>query len=168
MKTILDIGAFNGESSREFIKPGDKWILVDNQQYLQYDNWKVPKSYPEGATMIFMDGMDYKEPAEIVVCSNVLYHVPDPHAFLKHLRELTLDTLVLRTYFDGGNEKRWNYYGKEHPAHGHPSTAATIFYRPTIPALKEELENLGFDIEINIQGGGLVTMTCKLKKEMNE
>jgi len=40
-RVVLDLGAHAGEASAPYIKPGDKWILVDNQQYLEYENWAV-------------------------------------------------------------------------------------------------------------------------------
>jgi 2-polyprenyl-3-methyl-5-hydroxy-6-metoxy-1,4-benzoquinol methylase len=100
MKTILDIGAYDGCASKGFVEEGDRWIWVDNQQHLKYDGaegtrWGKVRP-PPNAELHIMDGMDWKEPADIVVCSNVIYHVPDPIAFIKHLRELTLGKLYIR------------------------------------------------------------------------
>ena len=162
MKTVLDLGAYNGRASEEFVEEGDRWILVDNEQHLEYDGWAKPAP-PLGAEYIVMDIMDYTEPADVVVCSNVLYHVLDPHALLRHLKELTLKTLVLKTYFDPPGEKDWNYYGEKKQAHPHLPTANTIFYRPTLDGLTNELKSLGFkNLEIKFKEMFLVTITCEV------
>ncbi len=140
-RTVLDLGAYDGNASSQFVHLAEQWILVDNREYEKY-GWGSPV-IPEGATYIEMDIMDYLIPAEIVVCSNVLYHMPNPQALLRHLRKLTIETLILTTYFDEG-DKGWNYYGKENPAHPHRGTAETIYYRPTLSALLEGLREVGF------------------------
>ena len=142
-KTVLDLGAYDGFASKTFVLPGDKWILVDNLQYLQYTGWEVPK-VPEGAEYIISDILDYYEPAEMVVCSNVLYHVKDPHALLRHLRKLTKGSLLLRTYFDPPGKEKWNYHYKKASSGGDIKTRKTIWYRPTLDALTEELNEVGF------------------------
>lgn len=160
-RTVLDLGAYNGCASSSFAGSGDRWILVDNRQWVKYD-WGEPV-IPERAEYVISDIMDYHEPAEIVVCFDVLYHIEDPHAFLHHLRRLTLETLYLRTYYDEG-DKGWNYYGKEKPAHPHPSTAETIYWRPTLPALIDELGEVGFKnvkiIKNSAPKSMLVTIEC--------
>ena len=158
-KTVLDLGAHTGQASKEFVLPGDRWILVDNQQYLQYNGWAIPQT-PEGAEYLIGDIMDYHSPAEIVVCSNVLYHVPDPFALLRHLRKLTLGKLILRTYFDEG-DAGWNFYGEQRPAHSHQGTAATIFYRPTLNGLRKALKEAGFEIVKEEPSGDMVTIIVK-------
>ena len=140
-RTVLDLGAYDGNYSERFAHLGEQWILVDNAEYEKY-GWGAPV-IPANATYIEMNIMDYHIPAEIVVCSNVLYHMPDPQALLRHLRKLTIETLILRTYFDKG-DYGWNYYGKENPAHPHRPTAATIYYRPTLTTLLDELWEVGF------------------------
>ena len=156
-KTVLDIGGYDGCASREYVNDGDRWVIVDNQQYLKYDRWEAPET-PDGAEYLVMDCMDYHEPAEIVVCSNVLYHVPNPWVLIKHLKKLTKEKLYLTTYFDKvGNV--WNYYWKEKPLHPHKGTAATIYYRPTIPALIDELKKVGF-VNIKKTISDTVTLEC--------
>lgn len=162
-KTVLDIGAHAGQASKQFVKPGDKWILVDNQQYLQYDRWSKIEQI-EDAEYHVCDALEYKTPADVVVCSNVVYHVLDPHALLKHLKYLTLDALYLTTYYDEPRPEPWKYYGAENPCHPHPETAATIFWRPTIQGLEDELKELGFKIVSKTVGGDMVSFTCKVKE----
>ncbi len=162
MKTVLDLGAYSGVASNQFVEPGDRWILVDNGEWKKY-GWGDPAYLPD-AEVIDCDIMDYHEPAEIVVCSNVLYHHPDPWAFIAHLRKLTLETLVLTTYFDEGEKAEWHFYDKDvNPCHPDPKTAATIFYRPTIKALTEELRKVGFKID-KIEKPDGVTVTCSVKE----
>ncbi len=156
-RTVLDLGAYDGNFSSGQVRAGDRWILVDNEQWRKY-GWGEPVR-PDNAEYVVMDIMDYHEPAEIVVCSNVLYHVPDPHKLLKHLRKLTLETLYLRTYFDEG-EQGWNYYGKDNPAHPNKSTAETIYSRPTVNTLVDELKRVGFKNIAVTKKGGLVTVEC--------
>ncbi len=149
MKTVLDVGAYSGEASKEYVEPGDTWILVDNQQYLGYEGWGVP-STPKEAKLIICDIMDYKEPADVIVCSNVVYHVPDPIALLRHLHKLTKKLLYLKTYYNPPGADDWTFYDpKKNPAHQHPPTAATIYYRPTAVGLEKALREVGFtDIKI--------------------
>jgi len=143
-KTILDLGAYNGVASTDLVGEKDRWILVDNRQYEQYDGWRTP-GLPPKAEYYEMDLMDWKEPAEIVVCSNVLYHVPDPHAMLKHLRELTLERLYLTTYVADLPSGWVDHTGGKHP-HLHRPTAFTLFMFPSTNALVDELKELGFNI----------------------
>jgi hypothetical protein len=159
MKTVLDLGAYSGQASVHLVKPGDTWILVDNEQYRDYDGWKQPGT-PENATRITCDIMDYHEPADIVVCSNVLYHVPRPFEFLKHLRKLTKDVLYLKTYHNETGED-WTFYDPlKNPGSGHGPTARTIFYRPSHAGLEKALKDAGFT-DIKIQDGHELTAECR-------
>lgn len=161
-KTVLDLGCYDGGSSTAQVKDGDRWILVDSEQYLEYENWGRPK-LPDNAEYHKMDLMDYKEPAEIVVCYNVLYHVPDPHAMLKHLRFLTKEKLLLRTYIEP--VKGW-LDRTDGSAHPHKGTAKTIFYYPSLDALIEELTALGFKKITQLEGSAEknVILECLLKE----
>jgi len=108
-----------------------------------------------------MDLFDWHEPADLVICSNVLYHVEDVHGFLRHLKELTKGTLILRTYYNlGDGDNDWTYYGPKRPVHPHPGTAATIFWRPTVRTLEKELHEIGFkNVKVDIQHE-IVEMVC--------
>jgi len=157
-KTVLDLGAYNGLTSKPYVQEGDTWILVDNKQWVEY-GWGKP-SIPPNAIFIEKDIMDYHEPADIVVCACVLYHVIDPHALLKHLFNLTKNTLYLKTYFDKEGEG-WQYYGEKKQAHSDPKTAKTIFWRPTEIALTKELYEIGFKlVEVAKHENVLATWTC--------
>ncbi len=160
MKTVLDLGAFDGNASRYLVTKGDRWILVDNGQWKQY-GWDEPMT-PEGAKRIECDIMDYADPAELVFCSNVLYHHPDPWAFMNHLRELTLETLHLRTYYDKGPGSWIRYDKDKNPAHADPKVAATIFYRPTIKGLTDELALLGMRVDELTAQDGLLSVVCSI------
>ena len=147
MKTVLDVGAYDGGASREFVEKGDRWILVDNCQYERYDGWKRPAMADEELDYqeyYNMDIFDYHDPADIVVCANVIYHVEDPWALIKHLRKLTLNTMILKTQTDPVGSGDWCWHNVENPLSGHASTNETIFYRPTEQALLNELRAVGF------------------------
>lgn len=147
--TILDLGAYDGRASAPLVKEHDRWVIVDDLQWKQY-GWGEPK-IPDNAEYIVKDIFEYNDPAEIVVCSQVLYHVPEPIELLKHLRKLTKERLYLKTAF---NEKPhptmtydgWTYYGLVNPVHPDKSTAATIYYRPTEEALLRALASVGFTV----------------------
>ena len=157
-RTILDLGAYDGVYSKPFVRENDTWILVDNKQWLKY-GWGEPNK-PANAMYVISDIMDYDKPADIVICSNVLYHVTNPYALLKHLYKLTNKILYLKTYFNKEGAD-WTYYGKNNPQSTHTTTSETIFWRPTINVLIRECESLGFKIvETLYHEKLLATLVC--------
>ena len=154
----LDLGSWNGRGSDAYRHMVDKWIFIDNEQYKQYDGWRTVNFSPETDYRI-MDIMDYHEPAEIVVCYDVLYHVPDPHALLKHLRKLTKERLYLRTWvFDGDG---WVDKHNDKTVSNHAPTRETIYYYPTIKGLVEELMKVGFIVIKTIGEKNHVLFVCE-------
>ncbi len=84
-KTVLDIGGHQGEAAKRLLDQGaSRAICVDNQQFVSY-GWEE-KQLP-GVEYVKADFMDWKEPADIVVFWNVLYHLKNPWRGLDHLSE---------------------------------------------------------------------------------
>lgn len=114
--------------------------MLDNRQYRKY-GWADPE-IPAEVEFHEMDFMDWHEPTDLVICYNVIYHVPEPNAALRHLRKLTRWMMLLCTSFVEGHSG-WKFYG-DLEWHNDPKTARTVYARPTLIGLISSLEMAGF------------------------
>ena len=155
--TVLDVGGYDGKAARYCLDRGaEKATVVDSEQWRKY-GWNGP-TREQGPTFVTMDILDWVEPADVVICSNVCYHVQNPWLFLAHLRELTIASLLLHTWIIEGDRDYWQIYT---PGDGHKGSP-TVVWRPMVPALGKLLVNVGFpDVAVLEQLGEHVSMLCR-------
>lgn len=152
LDTVLDLGGYDGKFARLALDRGAKSAtVVDNKEWIQYE-WSPFEPQP-GVTYALSDIQDWQEPADLVICYNVLYHVKDPFSFLKHLRKLTRHVLVLCTSFVTKGVGGWHFYVE---GLGHPNK--TVWCRPTPEGLVQALHDAGFEqvTEVGRQGDHIV------------
>ncbi len=139
-KTILDIGGYDGEMCHIGIEAGAKSaVCVDDESWKTYDNWKQFTPY-KNVIYIKDNFMNYKNPADVVIFKNVIYHQRNPWATMEHIRKLTKEVLFLTTSYIEGDEPVWRVYK---PFEGHP-ISWTVAWRPTQSGLIKLLEATGF------------------------
>lgn len=143
-RSVLDIGGYDGRWSADALKRGAaSAVVVDNGEWEAY-GWGAPGT--ADARIVFERGdlFDLKEPADVVLCGNVLYHVKRPLDALQTLRRLAAEALVLRTSFVVASDlpDGWKWYPD---GSGHPN--GTVWNRPTLPALERELGGLFARVE---------------------
>lgn len=143
--SALDVGCYDGAHARVAAERGASPVTaIDCREYRRYGDWSDPAWDAPGVRFVEADLFDWTEPADLVVASNVIYHVDDPFAALIVLRRLTLRLLLLRTSFVGGDEEvagraGWTWYGDRM---GHPS--GTVPCRPSPGGLAASLKEAGF------------------------
>lgn len=135
---VLDIGGYDGWAAARALDNGAKSAtVVDNAEWRQYE-WPKFDEIP-GVRYVSMDFMDWHEPADVVICFNVIYHLRSPVFALHHLRTLTRDRLLLKTSFVPEEDGPWRYYPD---GMGHPNQ--TVWWRPSKRGLEESLRAVGF------------------------
>ena len=143
-KTVLDLGGYDGRQAAWALKRGAaRAICVEANQWPAY-LWGTPEQYA-GVSYIHKDLHDWKEPADIVILQNVIYHCRNPWRMLEHVRTLTLERLVLTTsyirlYGQHHDDAVWRVYA---PGDGHP-ISWTVSWRPSERGLLVLLEATGF------------------------
>lgn len=136
--TVLDLGGYDGKFARLALDRGAiSATVVDNKEWIQYE-WGAFEPKP-GVRYVDSDIMDWHQPADLVICYNVLYHVKQPLPFLRHLRKLTRGTLSLCTSFVEKGDGGWVVYPT---GLGHPNK--TVWCRPTPDGLTRALFDAGF------------------------
>jgi Protein of unknown function (DUF1698). len=139
-KIVLDVGGYDGYYAARAMERGAEVAKVlDNRQYRRYssdeaEGWHEPVLFP-GVMYITGDLITYHQPAHLVMCFNVIYHVTSPWDAARALRHLTWDTLLLSTSWLAGDEAVW---------HLTPDASHTIFWTPTVPGLVNLLKAVGF------------------------
>lgn len=159
-KTVLDLGGYNGSSCYDALQAGaSSAVCVDDESWKTYDNWANFTPF-EGVTYIKDNFMHYKEPADIVILKNVIYHQRNPWKTLEHVRTLTKEKLILTTSYVEGIEPMWRVY---RPYEGHPKSF-TVAWRPTLNGLVALLEANGFkNINILVENDYLhVALTAEI------
>jgi len=143
--SALDAGCYDGAHARACVVRGAAPVTaIDVREYRKYVDWPEPVWDIPGVRFVEADLLEWTEPADLVIASNVIYHIDDPFAALIVLRRLTLRTLLLRTSFVGGNEEKvgrdgWTWYPNRM---GHPS--GTVPCRPSPGGLVASLKEAGF------------------------
>lgn len=168
-KSVLDIGGHRGDKASHALTAGAAQATVlDNGEWQQY-GWQ-PFEPLEGVRYEHGDFLEAGEPADIVFCLNVIYHLQEPLAGIRRLRKLTREWLVIRSSFVPGDEPGLGIGGwKNYPAgSGHEN--GTVWVRPTQSSLRQALHEAGFLVvrewEVvkgsdDYQGSDEVTYVCQ-------
>lgn len=137
--TVLDVGGYDGWAAKVCLERGAKCTIVDNRQYRAY-GWSDPPEIP-GIRYVEKDFRDWRDPADLVLCGNMIYHLEDPIEGIRKLRELTAKQMILWTSWvsEGSHGDDWRWYPD---GMGHPK--GTVYARPTIPGLLRVLYQAGF------------------------
>ena len=135
-KKVLDIGGYHGEMARYALDLGARSaICLDNAQYRRYQKpWEHPKPLP-GVIYERGDFRKWRDGADIVVFSNVIYHVPSPWDAFVHLRKVTREYLSVQTNVISASDPVWLLNHEGDP---------TIFFRPSLSGLLLLLQRTGF------------------------
>ena len=161
-KVCLDVGCYDGGTARRCLERGAAAAYaIDNREYRRYGDWGEPGWDLLGVRYAECDLFDWIIPADLVIASNVIYHIADPFEALAKLRWLTRWKLLLRTSFVGGDEEvegpaGWIWYPG---GMGHPT--GTVPCRPSPGGLRASLRAAGFT-EITEQGreGDHIVVEC--------
>jgi SAM-dependent methyltransferase len=88
-QSLIDVGTASAQYVEWFHWIPDRHIL----------DFRIPKK-PEGITCIEVDFLTYEPPQkfDVVLCLQVLEHVPDPHAFCAKLKSIARRLLVSVPY----------------------------------------------------------------------
>lgn len=156
--SVLDVGCYDGGQAYLCAQRGAAPVTaIDAREYRLYKDWPDPPWDLPGVRFVEADLFDWDEPADLVICSNVIYHVKDWRAGLARLRALTRGTLYLRTSFvlDGADDG-WKRYDD---GMGHPN--GTVWCRPTPDGLVRALRAAGFDrVEEQGRAGDHIVVEC--------
>lgn len=94
-KSVIDIGCWEGHRCLRLADKGAKSILgidiCESPNRADFDFLQID---------VMSDRFWEVEPVDIVFCTGVLYHIPDPINFLYRLRRITKETLVIGTVID--------------------------------------------------------------------
>jgi len=159
-KTVLDIGGYDGHLAARALEHGAaKAVCLDNREWERY-GWNEPMPF-SGVEYQGGDFLHAGEPADVVFCMNVIYHVVDPAAGLQRLRELSREALVIRTSWvsEEETENGWKFYPR-----GEGHTNGTVWCRPSKSGLRHDLAEHGFSVEQEITAqhpNDEVTFVCR-------
>jgi hypothetical protein len=143
-KTAIDVGGYDGSISKLLLDRGAVRVrLIDNGEWINY-GWRVPK-LPEGITYIGCDVLEWQEPADVVVCGNVVYHVRDPWRFLWHLKTICHEQLILWTSFVEGDGPVWRVMDWSDQSNATvPDGYYPVYWKPTVSGLFRLLARTGW------------------------
>jgi len=156
--SVLDVGCYDGGQASLCAQRGAAPVTaIDSREYRLYKDWPDPAWDLPGVRFVEADLFDWTEPADLVICSNVIYHVRDPFAAIDRLRALTRWRLVLRTSFVAdGADRGWKRYDD---GMGHPN--GTVWCRPTPAGLVAALHAGGFPtVEEQGRAGDHIVVEC--------
>jgi hypothetical protein len=138
-KDVLDIGGYNGEMAAYCLERGAKRaVVLDNNQWEHY-GWERPVM-PAGVDYIQRDFRELISEYAVVLFFNVIYHLEDPHAALRHLRMITGETMLLCTMYVYSDLPVWRVY---EPREVNP-TDETVYWGPSPTGLAKSLKVTGW------------------------
>lgn len=142
-RTALDLGGYSGGwGAKAALEHGAvSAIVVDNGEWRQYGWAEPPREHP-AIQYVDSDLMDWKEPSDIVIAGDVIYHMKDPFAGLAHLHKLTKERLLMRTSTvseDEADKDGWKWYPD---GMGHEN--GTVWCRPSPSGFLRAVTAAGF------------------------
>ncbi len=138
-KTCLDLAGYDGSMAKIAIEHGaTQAVVADSEQWRIY-GWPQPEPI-QGVQFVKSDLYEWKEPADIVIWYNCLYHVPDPWRALRHVRTLTKERMLLCTLFRY-HKGSWIYMYLPYECN---STDPTVYFGFSLEALERILKLTGW------------------------
>ena len=158
-KVVLDIGGYDGSMAALALSQGAaKAICLDNQQYHHY-GWEEKRF--EGVEYITGDFVDWKEPVDVTIFYNVLYHLKNPWQALDHLRDITKKTMLLCTLFRY-HEGAWMYVYEPRECN---LADETVYFGLSLEALERLLTATGWAFKQEALALDRVVYSCKPKAD---
>jgi len=144
-KSVLDIGGYDGTMAAYALERGAASAAVlDSEQWRGY-GWPYPEM-PKGVERLVGDfrtddWLLVEHQADVVFFFNVLYHVEDPHAALRRLRDWCTDEMLLCTLYVYSDLPVWRVYEPRELN----VTDKTVFWGPSPKGLLKSLKVTGWD-----------------------
>ena len=161
-KSVIDIGCWEGKRCLNLKNKGAKSVLgidiCESPDRLNFDFLQID---------IMSDRFWEVEPADIVFCTGVLYHIPDPINFLYRLRKITKEKLIIGTAIDNKSTElspvmRFLRYKD---LDNNPSN----WWLPNLACVEEMLREVGFEIYREEKKKDRLVCYCnKLEKDTSE
>jgi len=190
-KTVLDIGAVDGQYSFEAESRGAKRVLaVDSYawQKKQYSSYKdldtgkdgfnlareILKSKVEDLELTDFDEQINVETLgkwDIVLYLGILYHMKDPFRQIRKLYEITNELLIIETHTDANDAYAWNATQTPKMAfypHDELNHDETNWWGPNISCIRYMLKCAGFkssEVKYLSSAGRMVIHAWKNKRE---
>jgi len=166
-KTVIDVGGYDGTAASFALAHGARRaIVVDNGEYLSYDGWEA-RLMPPFVEHHGCDFLQWEEPADILICGNVIYHVREPWTFLRRARWLCRDAMVLWTPVVENDAPAWQVHDPDESVGGPYRQGVDVpyqhvFWRPSLAGLLMLLRRTGWTaIEIVGQVGENVAVVAR-------
>jgi SAM-dependent methyltransferase len=154
-KTVLDVGGYDGFAAEIAHKGGAaRAICLDNQQYGHY-GWETKRK--EGVEYVTGDGFEWKEPVDVVILYNVLYHCWDPLALLRHLRGLCKGEMLVCSLFRY-HKGAWAYFYEGRECN---PTDESVIWGPSLACLERWFANTGWEADQYALSHDRVLYRCK-------
>lgn len=146
--TVVDFGGYDGHYAKGCADRGAaSATVVDSGEWREYA-WSRPHP-PAPVEYVEMDLMDWREPADVILLYNVLYHLSAPLPALQHLRSLCRKWFVICCPFVPGSEPVLHIHDPLAEGGTMPSpdvSRYTCYFRPTRAGLERLLAVAGFQI----------------------
>ncbi len=143
-KTVLDLGGHEGHMAKLALHRGAaSATVVDNQQFRDYP--EIDRRVSGPTMFVSRDLMEWTEPADVVLFSNVLYHVKDPFGTMEHVASLAKEMVCLMCWITNYDADDWNWQLAA-GTRAHP-TDPTIFWIPAAGGLRRLAEVVGLTLD---------------------
>lgn len=157
-QTVLDVGGYDGQYARLCVERGAAAVtVIDTEQWHQY-GWPEPHPWPDTIRYVQADLLDWTEPADVVLCFNMLYHIKDVWGACAALRRLTRQVCLIYTQILLDEPAPiWRNWQKQDANY-----QDACYWKPSESGLLTLLEEVGFT-HVTVQGYGdceRIALTC--------
>lgn len=155
--TVLDVGGFDGRMAALALERGaSRAVCLDSEQYTHY-GWTTKERLP-GVEYVQGSFLDWREPVDVTLFFNVLYHLQNPWAALEHLRTFTRQKMALCTLVTWTEKPVWELYETREV---NPDDD-TVYWGPSESGLRRLLDLTGWkDVEMVGKSFERLVLTCR-------